>query len=237
MDGGDKGENTKNLHEKHRQYLIREFLEKGIDHMKPHVALEVLLFYVIPRADTHKTARNLLEKFGSVHNVFNVSYDALKTVDGIGDKSAELIYLCGMLAKRYYKDKHKDGKSLNSSEKLIEYCRDLFLGMPDEETRCIFLDDDLKLIRQRLVSKGTPGKVYLPVREMIEIILAGKCNKVVLTHNHPVGSCIPSRTDVDTTKEILELVKRLDVDIVDHVIVGKDGEWSMRERGTLPDIW
>jgi DNA repair protein RadC len=54
---------------------------------------------------------------------------------------------------------------------------------------------------------------------------------LVIAHNHPAGSCIPSRADVDSTGRLINLCRELQVELVDHIVTGRDGVTSMRECG------
>jgi DNA repair protein RadC len=211
-----------------------QFLKHGISHLPPHEALEILLYYAIPRGDTNKIAHTLIKRFGSFVNVLNADYDELLKVSGVGKNAASLICYMQMISRLYAeKQAHQEMESLNTSNNLKKYCFALFLGAKEEEVRCLYLSDDLKLINHELVSVGKIGVVGIPVRKITRSIFEKNCSKFVIAHNHPAGTCLPSRTDVDSTKEITDLFKRIDIELVDHIIVGRDGALSMRESNFL----
>jgi DNA repair protein RadC len=126
---------------------------------------------------------------------------------------------------------------LNNTVALNNYCAAMFLDADNEEVRCIFLDNELNLIDSEKICEGDFGKVELPLRGLLQNIFKVRANRVVVVHNHPYGSCIPSRADVDVTRELHAFLRAVHIELIDHVIAGKDGVWSMRERETFPDIW
>ena len=82
------------MHEGHRQRLKKRFLEEGLDGFTDVQALELLLFYAIPRADTNPAAHALLEHFGSLSQVLEADPGELTKVPGVGE-SAALLYTAG----------------------------------------------------------------------------------------------------------------------------------------------
>ena len=100
MAAKSRGEGT--LHAGHRERLRSRFLENGLDTMENHVALELLLFYSIPRGDTNPIAHRLIEKFGSLSAALDAPYEELLETEGIGPSSALLLKLIPELCRRYH---------------------------------------------------------------------------------------------------------------------------------------
>jgi len=123
-------------------------------------------------------------------------------------------------------------KMFNSAQ-LKEFCKSLFIGADEEEIHCLYLTDDLRLITREKVCDGKLGKVALPIRKITRTVLDNNCSRLIITHNHPAGSCIPSRADIDSTKSIKDIYAKMDVELIDHIIVGRDGAMSMKENGYM----
>ena len=81
------------VHEGHRQRKKEQFREHGLDAFADHEALELLLYYAIPRQDTNPIAHRLLERFGSLEGVFSAPAYELQKVEGVGENAATLIRL------------------------------------------------------------------------------------------------------------------------------------------------
>jgi DNA repair protein RadC len=227
----------KHRHHGHRQRKKEYFLKHGIDDMPDHEKLEFLLYYAIPTGDTNELAHRLIDHFGGFVNVIRAQYEDLLLVKGVKEHVASMFCLFRMMAKYYIMEKKGSIVELNNTVLLNNYCAAMFLDADNEEVRCVFLDNELNLIDSEKISEGDFGKVELPIRGLIQKIFKSRANRVVLAHNHPYGSCIPSRADVDVTRDVYLFLKRIDIELIDHVIAGKDGVWSMREHETFPDIW
>ena len=231
-----KVQKKENPHKDHRKRVRQQMLKNGIEHLLPHEALEILLYYSIPQGNTNPIAHALIKKFGSISGVLNADFDKLLEVKGVGPETATLIRFTQMFSKRYASEQCPiELAELFTSEKLKEYCRTLFLGAKEEEIRCIYLTDDLKLISQELICVGKIGTVEIPVRRIAKSAFDHNCSNLVLSHNHPVGTCMPSRADLDSTRELVEIYSKVDVKLIDHIIVGRDDVLSMKESGFLTD--
>jgi DNA repair protein RadC len=221
-------------HHGHRQRKKEQFLKSGIEHLPEHEPLEFLLYYAVPRGDTNPIAHALIKKFGSLEKVLNADYDELTKVEGVGANAASLICFTKMFSKLYLqKQAQSELKRLFNSDNLKEFCLSLFIDALDEEIYCLYLSDDLELIAHEKICTGSLGDIDIPIRKITRSILSHNCRRLVVTHNHPAGSCIPSRKDVDSTEELYDIYTRLEIELTDHIIVGRDGAMSMRECGYM----
>ena len=89
------------VHDGHRERLKSRFLEHGIDSFNDLNALELLLFYAIPRRDTNVIAHALLDRFGGLSGVFEASVPELTDVPGVGENAALLLKLVPQMMKKY----------------------------------------------------------------------------------------------------------------------------------------
>jgi DNA repair protein RadC len=220
------------VHHGHRQRKKEQFLKSGIEHLPEHEPLEFLLYYAIPRGDTNAIAHALIRRFGSLVDVMNADYNELKSVDGIGENAASLICFVKMFSQMYVQRQLecKLNKMFNA-DNMKEFCKVLFANATEEEFHCLYLTDDLKLISHEKLCSGQLGKIDIPVRKIARSILEKNCSRLIISHNHPAGSCLPSRDDVDSTRKIRDVFVKLEVELTDHIIVGRDGVTSMKECG------
>ncbi|MCL1832195.1 MAG: DNA repair protein RadC [Oscillospiraceae bacterium] len=220
------------MHHGHRERTREELLKSDFDALPEHKPLEHLLFYAIPRGDVNATAHRLINKFGSLARVMDADYNELIEVEGVGDKSAKMIHFMREFAKLYIKNHTKSSlEELFDSQRLREYCYAFYVGVEQEEFHCLFMTDNLRLIAREKIYSGSLGELEIPVRKIARAILRYDCSRLVMVHNHPAGSCIPSRADVDSTKRMRRTCADLDVELIDHIVVGRDGVISMRENG------
>lgn len=233
-------ENKKeNPHEGHRQRMKNRFLKHGLESFDDHQVLEVLLFYAVPKKDTNELAHTLLNKYGSLDKVFEAEYDDLIQIKGVGENIASLIKFFQMLSRRYISSTfdYEGVVRLNDVKKMTSYCANLFKGEKREIVYAIALDDELYLIDKMKISEGIANKVEVSIRRLTEFAFKCNCTRMVLTHNHPNGSMLASRADIEVTENIADVLSSVDVELVDHIVVGRGGAASMRERNRDCNAW
>lgn len=229
----------KSIHHGHRKRMKDAMLKNGIDGLNNHQVMEMLLFYAIPNGDTNPTAHELINCFGSLRGVLEADYDELLEVKGIGENAASLIKFAQMLSRRYLCDSSLEGNTMcfADTDALRRYYEGAFLGVRNEQVRAMLIDDKLFMVKERALLDGSATKVEYNSRKIIDFVVKNDCNRVVIAHNHPNGSPLPSLSDVAVTKMLYETLKVCDISLVDHIIVGKTGSTSLRSYKHGFDIW
>ncbi len=221
------------MHEGHRSRLRKRFLEEGLDHFEDHEIIELLLSYALPRKDTNPIAHELMNKYGSLSGVLEADPKELRNSKGLGAYSAILLTLIPNLTRRYLKDKWGEKPTLNSSEKAGNYLVDLLAGRNYEVFYVLCLDNQNNLIYPALVHEGTINQAPVYPRIIVETALRHKANSVILAHNHPGGSLVPSKADIQATEKIKNALTAIEIAVLDHIIVGNDGYISLASKGIL----
>lgn len=225
------------LHKGHRQRMFKKFVQNGINCFEDHEKLEILLFSIYTRCNTNEISHRLISHFGSVEKVFEAGIDELKTVKDVGEQAAIRI--------RYFGDffrgltaKTPKNISLNSSQKIIDYCCSLYtLPMSREVIYALYLDSKLNLISQSEVGRGSTDFANLDARTAVRDAIAADSVNIVLVHNHPSGSNIVSNADINATREFANLLRKLRLTLTDHIIVCGDTGHSLRSMELMKDIW
>ncbi len=218
----------------HRKRLLEKFTTAGIEALHDYEALELLLTFVIRRQDVKRQAKVLLEKFGSVKGIMDAESDDLRTVPGIGDRSAILFKLIKEISSLYLKQKAMEKKQVSCTMELLDFCRTKMGGKKDEEFCVIYLDAQNQIIEFETVQKGIVNQAVVYPRQVLESALKKKATAIILAHNHPSGHVRPSDADIRLTKTIQETAKVLDILVHDHIIIGEDRFFSFREEGLMP---
>jgi len=95
------------------------------------------------------------------------------------------------------------------------------------------LDSRNQEIKREIVSVGSLNTSLVHPREVFEPAVRHLAAQVIIAHNHPSGDPSPSREDLDITRQLVDAGKILGIEIIDHVIVTKDGFLSMKQKGIL----
>lgn len=228
-----------NIHAGHRERMRERFLKEGLDNFQDHNVLELLLFYAIPQKDTNEEAHALIDTFGSLSEVFDANYEDLCSVKGIGPRAAGLIKLMPELFRKYEVDKlNTDEVFLNDSELAAEYACKFFKGITEEKLYLICLDSRCRLISFDLMSEGTMKSTPVNTRLIIETAFKNKATSVILVHNHPTGITAPSKADIDVTSNLAYVLKKSDLKLDDHIIVGHGNDYfSFRKSQKFKDMF
>ena len=222
-----------NPHQGHRERKKRQFRDFGLDAFADHEALELLLYYAIPRQDTNPLAHELLRRFGSLEAVLDASQEDLTTVPGIGENSALLLRLVPQLYRRALAGPRGKTVILNTPEKIGHYLLQRYAGEVREVVYELCLDQKGKLLTCCRVAEGSGASADFNVRTVLMNAIRCGASLVVLSHNHPSGLALPSAADQTATDRGQRALDTVGIQLLDHIVVA-DGDYvSMAQNGTL----
>lgn len=217
----------------HRQRLRERFQKTGAEGMHDYELLELLLTFSIPRRDVKPVAKKLINTFGSLSGVLDADQRELEELSGVGTMSASLIRLIKEIYSTYLSERMRDQDVLSSPEAVIEFSRVKLSGLSNEAFMVIYINVKNEVIDSVLLNEGTLDNVAVYPRRIVETALSHHASGVILVHNHPSGNPEPSKEDKILTKEIADAAFALDIRVLDHLIVGKDGYFSFMENNLL----
>jgi len=217
----------------HRERLRTKFLEAGLDGFLDYEVVELLLTLGTPRKDCKQSAKEVIKIFGSLQGVLDASPEELQQVRGIGPSNIFGLKLFQTISERYQKGRVLKKKPLGSPKTVAGYLKEK-LGREKREYFVILsLDSRNNLIKISDVSVGILNANLVHPREVfIEAILAHAA-QVILAHNHPSGDPEPSEDDLEITKKLVESGKILGIEVLDHIIISKNGFLSLKEKNLI----
>jgi len=218
---------------KHRTRLRERFEKSGVGAMHDYESLELLLTYVIPRRDVKPLAKNLIERFGSLSGVIDADPRDLESVKGIGPRSALLIPLIKELCTEYMAEKMISRDLLSSPRAVVDFARMKLAALPHEDFMVIFLNVKNEVINYETIHEGTVDRAVVYPRKIVESALAHHAVGLILVHNHPSGHPEPSAEDKSITNSIAEACRTMDIRILDHIVVGREGYFSFTEHNLI----
>ena len=221
------------VHDGHREKMRQRFLRHGLENFAEHEALEMLLYYAIPRRDTNPIAHALMERYGSLSAVLSAPVEDLVQVEGIGENAAVLLRLVPQIwAKARAADASRE-TVLSSVERIGAYLLSRFSDEANEQVYQLCLDRKGKLLACKRLGEGGVSGAELDIRRVVENAILTRASAVVLAHNHPSGVALPSGEDLDATDRAEEALATIGVELTDHIIVA-DGDFvSLRQSGYL----
>ena len=212
------------MHEGHRERVKKRFRQEGLDGFSDIQALELLLFYVIPRVDTNPIAHALLDHFGSLSQVLEASPEELMKVPGIGENAAVFLTLIPQMGRFYMVDRANHVKVLPTLEQCADYLVPHFFGRKLETVFILCLDAKCKLLCCKELGEGGTNSAGVSIRRIVATAIGVNATTVVLAPNHPSGLAMPSAEDIQTTRRIAHALQAVEITLADHIIVA-DGDY------------
>lgn len=216
----------------HRKRLRERYITLGYKNLEEYEFLELILTYSIKVKDCKGIAKNLLKKFKNIHGVLKASKDELESIAGVGKETA--IYLKVLndifLNENFRKIKKENVLSIKGKRDLIEYLKKDMGNMKNEEFKIVYLNNDNKVVCDEVIFKGTINRSVIYPRKIMERVIDTKARGIIFVHNHPSGNLTPSQKDIEITLEMQELLEKIDVKLLDHIIVSEDNYYSFQEN-------
>jgi DNA repair protein RadC len=107
-------------------------------------------------------------------------------------------------------------------------------GLPHEAFMVIFLDSKNRVLDHKIMQEGTVDRAVIYPRRIVEEALEHHAAGIIFVHNHPSGDAQPSPEDKNLTRSLMEAARTIDLRVLDHLIVGKEGYCSFVESRLMP---
>ncbi len=215
---------SKNIHSGHRKRVKENVIKNGFSQLEEHKLLELMLFYSIPRGDTNELAHKLLNEFGSLDELFKASPDRLKRVEGVGDNTSVMIGTVGELFFRMSKAQPIKKRNYKSVTDLKELSRSNLNGEKIEKIILFCFDSSWRLKKSVVLSSGNENTATMDICKIVQTVLDTSAPVSVIAHNHPTSVAEPSAADIDATRNVSVMLRKLGFSLADHIIVGEDGD-------------
>lgn len=238
----DTPKKTPPRHSGHRDRLRERAAKGGIDALPDYELLELLLFRSIPYKDTKPLAKDLLARFGSLEGIGAASHEAIddQVARSLTIARGKLTRACALdlqlifdVARRVSREPASKRQVISSWSALLAYVRVALQHEPREQFRVLYLDKKNQLILDEVQNRGTVDHAPVYPREVIRRALELSSTNIILVHNHPSGDPTPSRADVEMTRQIIAAGHSLNVEVHDHLVVGRDGVASFKQLGLI----
>jgi len=217
----------------HRARLRERLFEGGPDALLDHELVEYLLALALPRRDTKKLAKKLIDDFGGIGGLLSADARTIQRLSGLSDGAVAALKIAQASALRLLKSEVAQRPVLGSWQALLDYLRADMAHLAVERVRVLFLNGRNMLIRDEAMWEGSVDESAVHVREIMRRALDCQATALIIVHNHPSGDPSPSAQDIRLTKELIEAGKHMRIDVHDHIIVGAKGHSSLRALGLI----
>lgn len=156
--------------------------------------------------------------------------DLKKGIKENNKMAAEFLELTKMLLE---KSLEEDVTEIKGKDDLLNFLRADLGFLKHEEFKVIFLNNSNKVTYQETLFVGTIDRSAVYPRTIIEKALQYNARGVIFAHNHPSGNLTPSKKDIDLTLELQELLDKLDIRLLDHIIISETSHYSFYENDII----
>jgi DNA repair protein RadC len=193
--------------------------------------IAILLRVGVVGENAVEVGQRLLQKFGGLRGLHRAPIKELIDQHGIGEAKAAQLKAAIELGRRLTVEAPEERLAINSPADAAALVQYEMSALEQEHLRVILLDRRNRVLEIVEVYKGSVNSSQVRVGELFKEAIRTNSSALIVIHNHPSGDPTPSPDDVAVTRAITQAGKLLDVDVLDHLVIGQ-GKWvSLKERG------
>lgn len=174
-------------------------------------------------------AQFLLDEIGGFQELKDIDYQRLIQIKGIKQAKAIELMACIELAKRM-QSKQSIKNRIRQPKDSYAYIKNKLMFEKQEKVILLCLNNHLEIVQDKLLFIGSGDVSLLETKEVFQYTLRSGCNRIILIHNHPSGNPKPSHEDQEITRKIEMMAKHLDIEFIDHIIVGDHCYYSFKSN-------
>lgn len=212
--------------------------EKFAAHGAATLSKAELLAILIGSGNTEENAVQLMQRImndcqGSLATLGNMGIDSLCRYKGMGPAKAISVLAACELGRRRMAEGMELRPQLTSSADLFAYMTPRLKGTPVEECHAILLNNHLRVVGCKLISRGGITGTVVDVRLVLREALLCNATHLALCHNHPSGNPRPSGEDDRLTQKLKAAAATMDLRLIDHIILTDEAYFSYQDEGRL----
>ncbi|MEJ2304496.1 MAG: DNA repair protein RadC [Anaerolineales bacterium] len=193
--------------------------------------LAILLRVGVSGENAVQVGQRLLLKFGGVTGLHRAGFDEVCDQYGVGPAKAAQIKAALELGHRLSLESPEERPTVHSPEDAVALVRYDMSALEQEQLRVMLLDTRNRVLEIAEVYQGSLNSSQVRIGELFKSAIRRNAAAVIIIHNHPSGDPTPSPDDVAITRAIVQAGKLLDIDVLDHLVIGAGRHVSLKERG------
>lgn len=175
---------------------------------------------------------NLIQSFPTLFEFMNITYPQIINKLNISSEKARQITSIVTLIKELYKDETLD-KVIKTPLDIVESFLYEYRYKSKEHFIGVFLNTKNRIIHKEIISIGSLNASIVHPREVFNAAIRHCSASLICVHNHPSGDPNPSQEDIQTTKRLVEAGNIIGIDVLDHIIIGENRYYSLKEHGHM----
>lgn len=200
--------------------------QKGAEALSDHELLAILLGSGTKKYDVMTVAGRILKVLDGNKEL---SLDKLKKIEGVGPAKATLIAAALEFARRRIRP---EGLRISFPADVLPLIQH-YADRKQEHFLCISINGANEVIKSRIVSVGLVNRTQVHPREVFADPITDRASAIIVAHNHPSGGLLPSKEDIEITKQLKSAGETLGIRLLDHIIFNHKEYYSFLEHGEL----
>lgn len=193
--------------------------------------LAILLRVGVPGENAVEVGLRLLHVFGNLTGLHRAPFEEVCGQRGVGPAKAAQIKAAIELGQRLTLESPEERSAIHSPVDAAALVQLEMSALEQEELRVILLDTRNRVLGIVQVYRGSLNSSQVRVGELFKAAIRKNAAAIIVAHNHPSGDPAPSPDDVAITRAIVQAGKLLDLEVLDHLVIGSGRYVSMKERG------
>lgn len=205
-------------------------LSQGANTLSTTELLAIILRTGSQSENVLQLASRILSSYGGLYGLARVTPDELLSFNGLGKAKATQILAAMALGQRASMLQSEERPQIQNAHDAARLFADMG-SLTQEQIRVMLLDSSRKMTHIYTVYIGTVNMSVLRISELYREAIIRNSPAIIVAHNHPSGDTYPSPEDIDITRAMLKAGDLLNIQLVDHLIIGQTGWHSLREMG------
>lgn len=209
------------------------FLKYPVETISNHELIAIILRTGSRQESVIELSKRVLYKYENLKELSNTTIRDLMTIRGIGSSKAIELLAAFELGKRTIKESFPSQIKLHSPESIYLYLKDSLEMKTQEHFIALYLNTKGELVKKETLFIGSLNSSLIHPRELFKHAVLNSAASIIISHNHPSGDPTPSKQDIEITKLLHKNSIMMDIELLDHIIIGRDRYYSFKEKGMI----
>ncbi|MBI4928658.1 MAG: DNA repair protein RadC [Anaerolineae bacterium] len=205
--------------------------ELGAQSLSNAELIAILLRVGVPGENAVQVGQRLLNDLGGLYGLHRASFNEICSQYGVGMAKAAQIKAAIELGRRLAIQEPEERAAIHHPGDAAELVRYEMSALNQEHLRTILLDTRNRVITIEKVYVGSLNSSTVRVGELFKAAIQRSAASLIMVHNHPSGDPTPSPEDVALTRSVVQAGKLMDIEVLDHLVIGHNRYISLKERG------
>lgn len=214
-------------HDRPRERLIKV----GAEVLSTAELLAIVLRNGSQGENVLRLAERLLAQFDNLPGLARATITELTEAHGVGPAKAAEIKAAMEIGRRLVAASPEERPRVSSPDDAFHLLKSEMMFLDQEHLRLILLDTRNRVLRTPTIYVGSLNTSVIRVGELFRAAIRENAAAFIIAHNHPSGDPSPSPEDINVTRQIVQAGKLLDVDVLDHIVIGRNRFVSLKQRG------